>query len=224
MDSPRREEMSGYHDTRFTHDPRRDVLWQTLCDAYFQRLVPRDGCVLDLGAGYGHFINHIRCARRIAVDQWEKAGGFLAPDVEWHCSSVMDLGGIADNSVDFVFASNVFEHLTQAEFATVLSQVRSKLRPGGTLNILQPNYRYAYREYFDDYTHVSVYSDRSLADFLRAHGFRILECHPRFLPLTVKSRWPVSPRLIRLYLSLPVKPLGKQMLIRAAVEPLGSGQ
>ena len=37
----------------------------------------------------------------------------------------------------------------------------------------------------------------------------------RFLPLTVKSRLPVSPLLIRAYLASPVKPMGKQMLLRA---------
>ena len=55
----------------------------------------------------------------------------------------------------------------------------------------------------------------SLCDFLDAHGFDVIECQPRFLPLTVKSRLPVSPALIRLYLSSPWKPLGKQMLLRA---------
>jgi hypothetical protein len=92
------------------------------------------------------------------------------------------------------------------------------LSPGGTLNILQPNYRLCSNEYFDDYTHVSIYSDRSLCDFLRAHGLRVLECQARFLPLTIKSRLPVSPALIRAYLASPVKPLAKQMFVRAAVE------
>ena len=84
------------------------------------------------------------------------------------------------------------------------------------MNLLQPNYRFAYREYFDDYTHVAVYSDRSLCDFLAANGFRVLECRPRFLPLTIKSRLPVSAMLIRLYLLSPWKILGKQMLVRCA--------
>lgn len=61
-------------------------------------------------------------------------------------------------------------------FATVLDQLKRKLTHGGTLNILQPNYRRAYGEYFDDYTHVAVYSDISLCDFLRANGYHILEC------------------------------------------------
>jgi SAM-dependent methyltransferase len=210
--------LRGYHETRLAYDARRDVLWKTLCAAFFQGLAPPDGCVLELGAGYGHFINHIRCTRRIALDRWEGMMQYLAPGVEGHLGDVTDLRAIVPRSVDFVFASNLFEHLTQSDFASVLEQLREKLKPGGTLNILQPNYRFAYREYFDDYTHVAVYSDRSLTDFLAARGYRVIDCRPRFLPLTVKSRLPVSPLLIRLYLALPFKPLGKQMLIRAVPE------
>ena len=51
---------------------------------------------------------------------------------------------------------------------------RRKLSPNGSLTILQPNYRYAYREYFDDFTHVSIYSHVSLCDFLMANGFEIV--------------------------------------------------
>ena len=208
----------GYHETRLAYDSRRDVLWKTLCDAYFQRLIQPDACVLELGAGYGHFINHIRCARRIAIDKWEGMTRYLDSNVIAHIGNVTDLSLIPDQSVDFVFASNLFEHLTQREFETVLKELQNKLKPGGTLNILQPNYRFAYREYFDDYTHVSIYSDRGLSDLLASHGFRVIDCRPRFLPLTVNSRLPISPSLIRLYLLLPFKPMGKQMLIRAVAE------
>jgi ubiquinone/menaquinone biosynthesis C-methylase UbiE len=208
----------SYHDTRFAHDGRREVLWQTLCRHYFQRLVAPGDAVLELGCGYGDFINHIQCSRKIAVDQWAGAADYLRADVQAKIGSVVDLSAIPDGSIDFVFASNVFEHLPQSEFADCLGEVRRVLGPGGTLNILQPNYRLCSNEYFDDYTHVSIYSDRSLCDFLRAHGLRVLECQARFLPLTIKSRLPVSPALIRAYLASPVKPLAKQMFVRAAVE------
>jgi SAM-dependent methyltransferase len=189
-----------------------------LFSAFFQRLVPADGCVLELGCGYGGFINHIRAARRIAVDRWDGAAKFVSPEVELRIGDATDLAFVADGSVDFAFASNLFEHLTQDDLVRVLEQLRSKLKRGGTLNIVQPNYRFAYREYFDDYTHRSIYSDRSLADLLTASGFRIIDCRPRFLPLTVTSGLPVSPFLIRLYLALPVKPWGKQMLLRATLD------
>ena len=206
-----------YHDTRFSHDDRRQLLWRTLCRSYFQRFVKAGDVVLDLGCGYGDFINHIRCARKFAVDQWPGAADYVGRDVQLQIGSILDLRAIQARSIDFVFASNVFEHLPQAEFADCLSEVKRVLRDGGTLNILQPNYRFCSNEYFDDYTHVSVYSDRSLCDFLRAQGLRILDCKARFLPLTIKSRLPVSPLLIRSYLASPIKPLAKQMFIRAAV-------
>ena len=124
---------------------------------------------------------------------------------------------IEDSTVDFAFASNLFEHLSQSQLASVLFALSKKLARAGTLTILQPNYRYAFREYFDDYTHVTVWSHVSLADFLLANGFEIVELFPRFLPLTIKSRLPVWPFLIQTYLALPVKPLGKQMLLVARV-------
>jgi SAM-dependent methyltransferase len=214
MEATETDAMSDYHSTRFNPDTRRDVLWKTLVASYFQQRIPRDGCVLELGAGYAHFINHVRTRKRIAIDIWEGLRGCAADGVETLIQDVCDLSGVEPASVDCAFASNLVEHLTQEQFASMLNQLRQKLRPGGTLTLLQPNFRFAYREYFDDYTHVTVYSDRSLCDFLTANGFRVLECRRRFLPLTVKSRWPVSSLLIRLYLLSPWKIFGKQMLVR----------
>jgi len=206
-----------YFETRFAPDVRRDVLWRTLWRHHFARLVSPSDCVLELGAGYGCFINQVVARRRIAVDAW---GGFvdhLQPGVEARIGDVTELSFLQPGSVDFVFASNLFEHVSQNDFAAVLHQLRGALAPKGTLNILQPNYYYAYRQYFDDFTHRTVYTHTSMCDFLVAHGYEVIECSPRFLPLTIKSRLPVSPLLIRLYLSLPWKPMGGQMLIRARV-------
>lgn len=51
---------------------------------------------------------------------------------------------------------------------------------------------------------------------MEANGFKIVECIPRFMPLAVKHRTIiVFEFLIRLYLSLPVKPFGKQMFVVA---------
>ena len=205
----------GYHESRLEFDERRDTVWKALWRYYFRALVPEDGCVLDLGCGYGEFINNVVARHRIGLDMWEGMPAHLAPGVEALVGSVTDLGRIEDGSVDFAFASNLFEHVTQADFAAVLAALSAKLSARGTLNILQPNYRFAYREYFDDYTHISVYSHISIADFLTANGYEVVEVRPRFLPLTVKSRLPVSPFLIGLYLKSPFKPMGKQMLIRA---------
>src|SRR5436190_18926472 len=125
-----------YHETRFEFDALRELLWATLCKSYFQKLISQDACVLELGAGYGHFINNIHSKRRIALDSWDGMLEYLVPGVEGIVSSATDLTQVKEGSVDFAFASNLFEHLTQAELATTLEQLREKLTPAGTLNIL----------------------------------------------------------------------------------------
>lgn len=209
--------IAGYHESRMTRDSRRDIVWGALWRYYFRyRIGPQD-TVLDLGCGYGEFINNVIARRRIALDMWPQFPRHVAPDVESIVAPVTDVSLLEDGQVDFAFASNLFEHINRADFAAVLATLRAKLAPGGSLNLLQPNYRYCASEYFDDYTHISVWSHVSLADFLRANGYEVTEIHPRFLPLTIKSRLPVWPPLIWMYLNSPIKPMGKQMLLSARV-------
>ena len=208
--------MSGdYHGSRLTQDERRAATWRALWRHHFRHRIGPEATVLDLGAGYGDFINSVSAAKRIAVDSWPGLTQHVAPGVETIVGQVTDLAAIPDRSIDFAFASNLFEHLTQEELILVLDQLTRKLRSDGQLSIVQPNYRYAYREYFDDYTHRTPYSHISLADLLRAQGWTVTEVVPRFLPLTIKSRLPTWDWLIGAYLRSPIKPMGKQMLISA---------
>jgi ubiquinone/menaquinone biosynthesis C-methylase UbiE len=139
----------------------------------------------------------------------------LEPGVEGLVTSVTQLDGVPDNSVDYVFSSNCFEHITQAELVRCLGELKRKMKPGAALSIVQPNFKYCAGEYFDDYTHVTIYTAQGLSDLLAANGFRIIRCEPRFMPLTIKTGAPVHPLLIRLYLASPFKPLAKQMWISA---------
>eukprot|EP01037_Dinobryon_pediforme_P012730 gene12730-12826_t len=191
---------SGYHDSRLTHDPKRTIVWGALWRYYFRHRISASDTVLDLGCGYGDFINSVKARRRIALDLWPGFKKYIAPGVETVVGPVTDLSSFADGSIDYAFASNLFEHITQADLAAVLAGLRNKLSPKGCITMLQPNYRYCASEYFDDYTHISVWSHISLADFLTANGFDVTEVQPRFLPLTIKSRLPVWPQLIGAYL------------------------
>jgi hypothetical protein len=206
----------AYHSVRLPFDARREVLWRTLCKFHFSKYLDGSSCVLELGCGHAHFINNVQARRRIAVDEWPDFLSHLTAGVEGHVGSVLDLSFLEDHSVDFAFASNLIEHLTKQEFSVLLNALKEKLTEQGQLALLQPNYRYAYKEYFDDYTHETVYSHESLCDFLEANGFDVISCIPRFIPLTIKNRkMAVSETLIRLYLLSPIKPFGKQMLVVA---------
>jgi SAM-dependent methyltransferase len=205
----------NYHATRFTPDPRRRVLWQALVAGVFQKQMPADGVVLELGAGYGEFINAVKARRRLAVDQWPGMLEHLNAGVEGLVTRITQLDAVADGSVDYVFSSNCFEHVSQADLVECLAQLRRKMKPGAMLTIVQPNFKYCACEYFDDYTHVSIYTDKGLCDLLAANGFKIARCVPRFMPFSIKGSLPVHPWLIRLYLMSPFKPFAKQMLISA---------
>ena len=178
-------------------------------------VAPKETALLDMGCGYADFINSVRATRRITLDSWPGFTAYLDEGVEGVVAPVTQLGFLDDGSVDFAFASNLFEHITQADLIIVLSALRAKLSQRGTLTLVQPNWRYAFREYFDDYTHIAVYSHTSMSDLLTAQDWELLDVRPRFLPLTIKSRLPVSPLLIQAYLRSPIKPMGKQMLITA---------
>jgi 2-polyprenyl-3-methyl-5-hydroxy-6-metoxy-1,4-benzoquinol methylase len=207
-----------YHGTRLVEDARREVLWKSLWRFCFSRLIAPEDTVLDVGCGHGCFINSVQARHKIAMDPWDGFVAHIQPGTQTAVAGLTEIDFIEDGSVDFAFLSNVAEHVTKEEFSVFLEKLKSKLSAKGTLNLIQPNYRYCSKEYFDDFTHITIYSHISLADFLSANGYEVFEVHPRFLPLTVKSRLPVWPFLIWVYLKLPVKPLGGQMFIRARRE------
>jgi SAM-dependent methyltransferase len=202
---------SAYLHSRFQPDPRRDAAWRHI-GAYLSRWWAPEADVLDVGAGYCSFINTVQGGRRVAVDLHDELAAHAAPGVECVQASATGLP-LPDASFDVVFASNLLEHLTRQQIMEALGEFHRVLRPGGRVILLQPNYRLRPAEYYDDYTHLTPLSDRSLADILTVAGFGLLEVRARFLPLTVKSRAGGLTFLIPLYLRLPFRPLAGQMLL-----------
>jgi SAM-dependent methyltransferase len=208
--------MTSYHRAHLTEDPRRATVWKAIAE-HLAANVPSNAHILELGAGYCDWINNVRGARRVAVDHWSELSRHAAAGVE---PLVLDISGglpsLRDESFDVVLASNLLEHFSHDAVEAIAREVSRLLRPGGRFVIIQPNFRYAWRSYFDDYTHRSIFTDVSLPALLRAAGFRILTIAPKFAPYSMqRTRLPLTAWLVKAYLRLPLKPGAGQMLVIA---------
>ena len=204
-----------YFDTRLKFDERRAILWRALWKFSLKKHLGKPESLLELGAGRCELINAATASNRIAVDTWEGVQESASEEVQAFVASATRLEFLASEAIDAVFASNLFEHLTREELSQTLDEALRVLKPGGRLVIIQPNYRFSFKRYFDDYTHISVWTHVSLVDYLASKGWEISNVAKKFLPLSVKSRLPVTSALIWLYLHSPIKPFAGQMLIVA---------
>lgn len=182
---------------------QRDALWRTLCRHWFQRWIPVDAAVLDVAAGGCEFINNIDAGRRIAIDLNPAVLEHAGPGVETHVASSTDMRMLGDGTLDRLFVSNFFEHITRDDILATLIEIRRVLRPDGKVLILQPNIRYCARDYWMFFDHITPIDDRALVEALSTAGFGVELDLPRFLPYTTKSRVPSTDMLVRLYLRSP---------------------
>jgi cyclopropane fatty-acyl-phospholipid synthase-like methyltransferase len=212
--------MASYHVAHLTEDSRRATVWKVVAQ-HLAATVPPDAHVLELGSGYCDWINNVHAARRVAVDLWNQLPKCAAPGVETMTLDVREaMRSLGEGSFDVVLASNLLEHFSPDDAASVVGDVARLLRPGGRFVLIQPNFRYAWRHYFDDYTHRAIFTDVSLPALLRAGGFRIMEVRPRFVPYSLRrSRIPIASWMVKAYLLSPVKPAAGQMLVIAQKEP-----
>jgi SAM-dependent methyltransferase len=201
-----------YHEVTYQDLGKRGGVWKALA-GYLQRYIPPNAVVLDLGAGYCGFINNIKALRKYALDLSPEVCVHAGPEVTAYVGDVADLSMLGNASLDAVFASNLIEHLDDDPLALTLSEVARVLRPGGRFIVMQPNFAYAYRNYFDDFTHRRIYTHISLRDVLMTQGFRIVALHKKFTPYSMRSSIPAHPWLVSLYLRSPFKPMAGQMLI-----------
>jgi len=196
----------------------KNELWKALCDNFLQNYIERQATVLDLGAGFCEFINNINCKKKIAVDINPEIKKFAADNVCAIIANCADMKEIADNSIDVVFASELFEHLKNTdELLATLTEIRRALKDKGRIIVLCPNIRYLADKYWDFIDHRLALSHLGLQEALLLYNYKIIKIIPRFLPYTTKSILPKSSIIMKIYLKLPLlwRIFGKQMLIIA---------
>ncbi|PWT79002.1 MAG: class I SAM-dependent methyltransferase [Acidobacteria bacterium] len=212
-------ELQKEYERRFSSmESYRNAVWSRLVPGFFQALVPEQSEILDLGCGYGEFINHIKARTKYAMDLNPDTGARLNADIKFFlhdCSIEWPLG---PGSLDLIFSSNFFEHLpSKRALSGVIENGVRCLKPGGRLICLGPNVKYLGGAYWDFWDHHIPLSERSLQELLELKGLQIAKMWKRFLPYTMSNGFQPSPIFLDLYLKLPwIWPLvGRQFLIIA---------
>jgi SAM-dependent methyltransferase len=214
------DELSREYERRFA--PRADYRWRVwtlLTRDVLQPYVPVDGAVLELGCGWGEFINQIRAREKFAMDLNPGSRHRLAPEVRFLHQDCSERWPLDDGALDAIFTSNFFEHLPDKNsLGRTLREALRCLRRGGRLICLGPKVRALPGAYWDFWDHYLPLSERSLAEGLELAGFTIERSLARFLPYTMARErnpplWTVS-----LYLKMPfVWPIfGRQFLVVAS--------
>jgi len=213
------KELQHIYRQRFSRTSQyRNRVWQVLATSFFDRWIPADAAVLDLGCGYGEFINNIVAGKKYAMDLNPDASKHLAPAVHFFEQDSSLSWPLPDNALDAVFTSNFFEHLPDKQcLKRTLQQIFRCLKPGGRLIAMGPNIKYLPNLYWDFFDHHTILTEASLGEVLEMEGFLLEEITPRFLPYTLVNAPEYPLFLLRIYLAMPwlwrIK--GRQFLVIA---------
>jgi SAM-dependent methyltransferase len=156
--------------------------------ATYARALPasRDGELLEIGPGYGQWLEALRTdlgfARAVAVDVSTEVVTFCNRILPGSTVHVADTKAFLDQNAgrfERIFAFHVLEHVPRAELAPLLRAMWTALRPGGYGVIEVPNManpatggylRYA------DLTHETGFAETSLRQALETAGFENVQC------------------------------------------------
>jgi SAM-dependent methyltransferase len=196
----------------------RNQVWQILVREFFQAFIPDTACVLDLGCGYGQFINHVHCSEKYGMDLNPAASAHVNAGVRLLMQDCASPWGLADDSVDVVFSSNFLEHLPhKTAIADTVREMKRCLKPGGRFIAMGPNIRFIKGAYWDFWDHYVPLTERSLSELLLANGFQVERAVPRFLPYTMvgKKRRPIFLLFVYLKMAWLWRFFGRQFLVVA---------
>ena len=213
-------EIRSYFQTRLLAEPVHRKVWKLITDfllPYFE--LHEDANVLELGCGHGNWIGAIPAQNRYALDinpdvhNMVKQSGFF--EIETYVGPCFNLEMFPDQTLDLILASNLLEHLELEEVFGTLNEVSRTLKKNGKFCVIQPNFSLCPRQYFDDYTHRSVFTAVSLNDILEAHGLRVIHSWKKFLPFTMRGSNLSLTAFLPAYLRSPWKPFAGQMCMIA---------
>ncbi len=194
----------------------RNDVWKILCEKYFSLFISSEAHVLDLGCGWGEFINNVKSTKKYAMDLNPDSGRRVSGETQFLHQDCSHEWRIQTESLDVVFTSNFLEHLPdKGHVERTISEAYRCLKYDGLIICLGPNIKYVPGAYWDFWDHLIPITELSISELLRLKGFSIQLSIPRFLPYSMSTGRTPPLFMLKLYLKLSIlwRFLGKQFLV-----------
>ena len=135
----------------------------------------KESKILEMGCGRGEFLNEFT---KLGMNGF---GIDLSNFAKDYCDNaeikVVDISKdpvpYPDNSFDIVFSKSFIEHFYYPE--EIFKEAYRVLKPSGILINLTPEWNYIYKSFYDDYTHRTPFTKKSLEDIHHVAGFKNVE-------------------------------------------------
>ena len=135
----------------------------------------KDSKILEMGCGRGEFLNEFT---KLGMNSF---GIDLSNFAKNYCDDaeikVVDISKdpvpYPDNSFDIVFSKSFIEHFYYPE--EIFREAYRILKPSGIMINLTPEWNYIYKSFYDDYTHRTPFTKKSLQDIHYVAGFKNVE-------------------------------------------------
>ena len=141
--------------------------------------------LLDIGCGRGELSLHFSKYHNVhAIDNSD----FKHPTNYKYTHMDLVRGiDLPDNSFDIIFSKSVIEHFRNP--LDLLEEMKRVLKPNGTFICMTPDWESQYRNFYNDCTHVSPFSRKSLRDALNICELKEIKVkHLYQLPFTWNNK------------------------------------
>lgn len=171
-------------DRPFTNYP--DKLSKYLFD--FFRLSEKDK-ILDVGCGRGEFLNgFMNCGLEPYAIDLSDISKKTYPNINFkYCDLLNEPIPFEDEFFDVIFSKSLIEHFHYPE--KIFKEMNRVLKKNGKIITMTPDWEINYKNFYEDYTHRTPFSEISLRDFHLINGFKDVEIYKfKQLPILWKQK------------------------------------
>ncbi len=178
--------------TEFYDDPDANYTNKRFKDfesLFFSKFFPVDKNIkiLDLGCGYGLFLDFCRKRGYLNIEGVEKVSKFVnyarnkLKLINVYEGDIFEyLNAKTPSSYDMISMINVLEHIKKDRVRELFDLIYSRLKPGGIFFAEVPNADsvHGLHTLFSDLTHEFAYTKLLLSQLFKLHGFVNVEVYP----------------------------------------------